>query len=234
MVQMECMYFPISLSEGVTRHLSRFCWVGCQIAELKHCPNNQMLMDTLKCLPNDLEDIYDQILDRINEREMASANTILQWLLLGMRPLTVEELSIAVTFDAATGKFDSSLELVHPDVVIQVCSSLVTKADDNTVQLAHASVKEYFLSKPRFKRGDEITLSDTRTGHALITHCCLRYTLNWLWHDGIGYLDMSLLDYSTQFWVHHYKHSNINTTLQDIVMTFFQCNGCIFVTGSWR
>ena len=179
-----------------------------------------MLLNTLTCLPKNLEAIYDQILDRMDGREMVPAKTILQWLVLGMRALTIGELSIAVMFDVTRGKFDSSLALVHPDVVIQVCSSLVTKADDNTVQLAHASVKEYFLSKPRFK--NQIALFDTETGHALIAHCCMRYILDWLWHDSIGYLDWPLLDYSAEFWPHHYKLSNRNSILQNIAMSFFQ------------
>ena len=100
-------------------------------------------METLKCLPKDLEAIYDQILERIEEREMPSAKVILQWLVLGMSPLSPEELCIVVTFDGSSGNFDSGLALAHPDDVIQLCSSLVIKAADNTVQLAHASVKEY-------------------------------------------------------------------------------------------
>ena len=179
-------------------------------------------MDTLHSLPKDLEATYDQILHRIDGREMPPAKVILQWLVLGMRPLTIPELTMAVTFDPLTGKFDSSLGLAHPDDVIQVCSSLVTRAANNTVQLAHASVKEYFLSKPR-----RITLSDTETGHGLIVNCCLQYLLQCGWHSD-KHSDFPLLQYTAQFWPDHYKCSSKTSTLHDLVVEFFQVQNGIF------
>ena len=143
---MECMY--ISWCHYHYEHLkslSRFCWVACQVEELRHCPNQKVLMDTLKCLPKDLETIYDQILQRIDEREMPSAQVILQWLVLGMRPLTPEQLATAVTFDPLSGNFDPSLRLAHAADVLQMCSSLVTKTASDIVQLAHASVQECLM-----------------------------------------------------------------------------------------
>jgi hypothetical protein len=85
-------------------------------------------MDTLKCLSKDLATIYDQILQMIDEREMPSAQVILQWLVLGMRPLTPKQLGTAMTFDPFSGNFDPSLRLAHPADVLQMCSSLVNDA----------------------------------------------------------------------------------------------------------
>ena len=56
-------------------------------------------METLNSLPKDLESTYDQIVDRIDRKEMPAATVILQWLVLGMSPLTLKELAIVVTFD---------------------------------------------------------------------------------------------------------------------------------------
>ncbi len=190
------------------KYLNRFCWVACQIEELKQCPNQKVLMETLKSLPKDLETTYDQILQRIDEKQMPIAKVILQWLILGMRPLELEELAIVVTFDASSGNFDSNLGLAHPDDVIHVCSSLVIKTAHNTVQLAHASVKEYFLHKPR-KVGLE---SDVQLGHAAIAHCCLSYILLQSDPEG-GY-------YAAKFWPNHYKLSNKNAILQDLATRF--------------
>ncbi|KAF8327071.1 hypothetical protein F5887DRAFT_1084004 [Amanita rubescens] len=114
-----------------------FRWVACQVEELRKCPNQRMLLQSLECLPKDLETTYDQILQRIDES-------------------TIEDRGLATvsTFDSSEGTYDPYLALAHPDDVIQVCSSLVTKTDDKTVQLAHASVKEYFLRKPRMWRDE--------------------------------------------------------------------------------
>ena len=163
-------------------------------------------MDTLKCLPKDLETIYDQILQRIDEREMPSAQVILQWLVLGMRPLTPEQLATAVTFDLLSGNFDPSLRLAHAADVLQMCSSLVTKTASDTVQLAHASVQEYFLQKP-----NKIGLSNLASGHASIAHCCLMYVMQDGWHA--NQRKLPLLLYSVNLWPDHYQLSNKNTTL---------------------
>ena len=173
----------------------------------------------MKSLPKDLESTYDQILDRINSQEIPAAKVILQWLVLGMSPLTLEELAIVVTFDPSSFKFNSSLELAHPDDVIQVCSSLVIKTV-NTVQLAHPSVKEYFLHKPR-----KIALSNTKSGHATIAHCCLEYLVT---HREEIFPPLSW--YSIHFWHDHYKLSNKNETLQETVTAFLQAKDAAFNT----
>jgi hypothetical protein len=109
-------------------------------------------MNKLKSLPKHLKSTYGQILQRIDEREMPIAKVILQWLVFGimMKPLTVEQLAIIVAFDATSGSFDFGQQLTHPNDMIQLCSSLVMQAANKEVQLAHASVKEYFLEKNGF------------------------------------------------------------------------------------
>ena len=190
----------------VLRCLSRFRWVACQIEELKHCPNQKVIMETLKSLPKDLETTYDQILQRIDEKQIPFTKVILQWLMLGMAPLGLEQLAIFVTFDASSGQFDSNLSFTHPDDVIHVCSSLVIKTADDNVQLAHASVKEYFMHKPR-----RISLSDIELGHAAISHCCLSYILL-----KSGRLMSLTSSYSVSYWPNHYQLSNKDPVLQDL------------------
>ncbi len=93
-----------------------------------------------------------------------------------------------------------------------MCSSLIIKTADNTVQLAHASVKEYFLHKPR-----QIVLSDVQLGHAAIAHCCLSYVL--LPSESEGQ-DIFIFDYPAKFWSNHYQLSNKNEILQDLAKRF--------------
>ena len=188
----------------------RFRWVACQIDELKRCPNQKSIMETLRSLPKSLESTYDQIFQRIDEKEIPAARVILQWLVLGMRPLTAEELAIIVTFDTSAGNFDSSLGLASPDDVIHLCSSLVIKTGDNTVQLAHASVKEYFLQKA----GNIALFANSELGHTHIADCCLTFLLDNM-ENTPGYKELT--EYSAKFWPSHYRCSNRNETLQDLV-----------------
>jgi hypothetical protein len=188
-------------------------------------------MDTLKSLPKDLEVIYDQILHGIHSRsEIPSAKVLLTWLVFGMCPLRLEELAVVVTLNPtnASGTFqDSGLALPHPDDIIQICSSLVTKTGHGTVELAHSSVKDYFLGSPRAWKKDIIRLCDPSAGHTLITHCgCLMYLIQPEWHNEVPddvpweFLDTEhifthfpLLQYSVNFWPDHYELSSKNSAL---------------------
>jgi ankyrin repeat protein len=210
-----------------------FRWVACLIEELRHCPNERALTDALKCLPADLEVIYDQILQRIHGSLIPCAQVLLTWLIFGMCPLTLQELAIVVTFDVANATFDAGLALPHPDGIIEVCSSLVTKTSYGTVELAHASVKDYFMGKPRGWQKDVIALCDPCAGHTLITHCCLKYLTQLEWLNKVpdnipfriveSYMSthFPLLRYAVNFWPDHYKLSSKNSTLQVLAMTFF-------------
>ncbi|KAF8343374.1 ankyrin repeat-containing domain protein, partial [Amanita rubescens] len=174
-----------------------------------------VLIQTLKSLPKDLETTYDQILQRIHEKEMSSAKVILLWLALGMRPFTQEQLAIVVTFDPLNNTFDSRLGLPCPDDVLQVCSSLIMKTSYNTVKLAHATVREYLINKP-----EKIGLSGLEAGHASIAHFCLSYLLYSGWKTEKN--EFPLLQYSAQLWPDHYKLSSKDETLQKTVIMFFQ------------
>ena len=195
----------------------------------------------MKCLPADLEVIYDQILQRIHGTLIPCVQVLLTWLIFGMHPLTFDELAIVVTFDATKDTFDASLALPHPDGIIEVCLSLVTKTGYGTVPLAHSSVKDYFLGKPRGGQQYIIALCDPCAGHTLITHCCLKYLTqfewlnkvpdNILWETMESYVPTHypLLRYSVNFWPVHYKLSSKNSTLQVLAMTFFDSEGTVIM-----
>ena len=220
MVQMECMCGLMCECYKKLKGLNRFRWVACQIEELKHCHSQKMFMKTLKSLPKDLKSTYNEIVQRIDEREMPIAKVILQWLVFGMRPLTVEQLAIIVAFDSATGTFDFGLQLTHPDDIIQLCSSLVMQTANKEVQLAHASVKEYFLEKNG--------LLDPETSHATIAYCCITYMQKSGWNK----FGSPLLEYSAECWPNHYNKSDRNTTLRNNVITLFESNEGIL--SIWR
>ena len=183
-----------------------------------------MLAIALTSLPKDLETSYDQILGRVKSEDVSDVKTILLWLVLGMRPLALEELATVVTFDPSSGRFDPSLALFHPDYVIQLCSSLVTKGQDNSVRLAHSSVKEYFLAKPSAWQDNWI---ENGKGHGLIAYCCVKYLLQDGWYNNST--RFPLLKYASQFWPIHYSLSNRGPLLCNAVMQFFKVEQVVFM-----
>ena len=228
MVQMECVYTATAeINNQLTYTIYRFRWVACQMEELKFCSSHKTLFNVLKRLPKTLEDIYDQILQSINERVALNVKVLLQWMVFAIRPLKLYELAVVIAFDPDTAEFDSSLGLAFLDDVLAMCSSLVTRADADTIVLAHASVREYFLGKPRSIQQHVIFCSDGEASHSIIAHCCLQYLLQERWSNheteitsGINHFPLE--NYSMQYWPDHYKLSNKSSDLHKLVSGFVQ------------
>jgi hypothetical protein len=147
--------------------VSRFHWVACQLDELEKCTKRRKTLDEiLEHLPETLEGTYDQILSRISLADASDAVKLLLWLAFAKEPLHIDYLAIIVEFDLDKKVFNSDAKLTSSVDVLKICSSLVTRIGDNTVQLAHASVKQYVLEKKRTIQS-KIVL-DHSIGHAFI------------------------------------------------------------------
>ncbi|KAF8347274.1 vegetative incompatibility protein HET-E-1 [Amanita rubescens] len=128
--------------------LKQFCWVACQLDELKKCTKRKTTLKyILDHLPDTLEAMYDQILNRISTADALDAAKLLLWLTFAEHPIHIDYLADVVEFDMDDKTFNSSASLSSPEDILVICSSLVTRMDDNTVQLAHASVKQYIMQK---------------------------------------------------------------------------------------
>lgn len=129
-----------------------------------------MLERTLGSLPT-LDRTYSWALEGIPPPNLESAIRLLQFLTFSRRPLLIEEAVDAIAIDLNRDPFfDPSYRVPHLTETLQLCSSLVRKVLQTTarsasshsmlpeaktkLQLAHPSVKEYFLSSrisSRFK-----------------------------------------------------------------------------------
>jgi ankyrin repeat protein len=205
--------------------------VACHLEELKHCSKSlHILKDTLSRLPITLEATYDQILSRIKDVNALNAKKLLLWLAFAETPLLMKELAKVVEFDMESQRFNADLTLDHPVDVLKVCPSLVTEMKNGTVQLAHASIKEYILDKKR-KIGPLMEL-DPNMGHFLVGHCSLAYMLyteevspdfDADWDDEIDQsYKKSLLKYSALFWPKHILACNEELAVMDKIKKLFE------------
>ena len=157
--------------------MSRFRWVACQLDELEKCTKRRKTLDEiLGHLPETLEATYDQILSRISPADVSDTVKLLLWLAFARQPLDIDHLAIIVEFNLDKKVFNSDAKLASPMDILKICSSLVTGIGDNTVKLAHASVKQYILKKKRIIQS-KIAL-DPSIGDAFIGQCCLNYLLD--------------------------------------------------------
>ena len=113
----------------------RFRLVALQLRELQDCHSEDVLETQLKCLPDGVEKIYDQIISKLNKKHREDALKILQWLAFSARPLLLDEIAqvVGVVFDLDHGLcFKPSCLYPDPQSVLHVCSSLVTQAKGNS------------------------------------------------------------------------------------------------------
>ena len=128
--------------------MNRFHLVACQLEELKECARTEKTLEyILEGLPVTLEATYDQILNRISPANASHVMKLLLWLAFAEKPLDIDYLAVIVEFDLDKKSFDPMAKLSAPTDILRICSSLVTEMGNNTVKLAHASVKDYVLGQ---------------------------------------------------------------------------------------
>jgi hypothetical protein len=110
----------------------RFRWVALQLAELAKCSSTDEITKQLAELPKGLDEIYNRILMKIDEKHRADVRTFLQWLAFSKRSMTIIEIAETITVDFTSGDvpvFNSTKRYFNPQDVLVRCSSLVTESE---------------------------------------------------------------------------------------------------------
>lgn len=187
---------------------------------LKECLNLPQLRSALKDVPATLDGTYDRILASIPAQHKSLAIRILQLLTYSRRPPMLEEIIDAIAvFPDEKPCFDSSWRMPDPSEITRLCSSPVSKVDNQKVlkatltypyhsdrccsilQLAHFSVKEYLVSdrveeRPRSRLVENNAHKElTQVCTAYLTHA---FEVNTRWQEvslgkGVGLPRISLL-----------------------------------------
>ncbi|KAF7923232.1 uncharacterized protein EAE98_007937 [Botrytis deweyae] len=177
-----------------------FRWVVCQLDMFRKCTSVSAIRKAMKKLPKSLDETYERILQQIDVDHRSEVSKILQALTVAAKPLNVEELVeiLAIDFDSDLPCFDEDSRLLNPEIVLSMCSSLVTKFEPRSgqdgefktrwkrdlprqesiysspgVKLAHASVADYLT---------HTTTSPFHytqyTARQFMAQACLAYLLN--------------------------------------------------------
>ena len=197
-----------------------------------------MLRDKLNGLPTTLESTYDQILTRIQDVDAMNAMKLILWLTFSKRPIHVEDLALILEFDVKTQQFDMNAKLDYPDDVLKICSSLVTKMEDETVQFAHASIKEYFQSGKR-----EISSAvkvDPHFGHYFIGQCSLTFILQrkQVIPEDVApaskRFENTLLRYAAHFWPKHILTCKKESAVMNQVIKLFESQSLTYWVNAYN
>lgn len=221
----------------VDKAAGMFRWVYCQLQALSECLDKPAVRRMLQTLPNDLNETYDRILQKIPMPRVPNAIKLLQLLVFSKRSLRLEEVIDAVATEPDTDPpFDAEDRITPPDAIMGYCSHLVritivqrdefaysegeyktVYRQEKMVQLAHSSVREYLLlnrvENPYHHRFEE------KTANSKISQICLAY----LWTASEASRTSSKADkfplavFAAEYWP---KHARIAGESEDVTFNW--------------
>ncbi|KAJ7903935.1 hypothetical protein B0H13DRAFT_2663555 [Mycena leptocephala] len=215
-----------------------FRLVSLQLEQLRECGGSKkQVTKALSNMPTSLDTIYDRVLENIKDPDMiSSVGRAMNWLIFSERPMELNEIIDALAFDFKNDllRFDPE-ERMHPKALLAACAGLVIVSEDprrtdHLVKLAHASVKEYFLSA-RTPLGD-CKVSE-QIAHPLIARTCIAYLCYFdeshpLQRDNVDQFPLS--QYAAEYWPFHAKRGKEDSSLAQHIRDLLQCNSKQYIT----
>ena len=103
--------------------------MALQLGELRNCLSPRQVEEQLTHLPKDLNELYDRMLSRIEDKFHEDAHKFFQWLVFSERPLKLTELAEVVAVDFKSQElpwFDRELRYYNVEDICRVCSGFVS------------------------------------------------------------------------------------------------------------
>lgn len=169
-----------------------FLWVRIGSERMKRGMTSAQLRRIVQETSPNLHALYQRDLEKIlllDAEDRKRAQDIFRWILFGVRPLTVRELSEAVLVDP-DGKTEPMLDELPEEIgqdfidfqILRLCGSLVTIRPDSeledlenyTLHLVHYSVKEFIMGQWKTSTGNSViqALSEVE-GQGILASTCI-------------------------------------------------------------
>ena len=129
---------------------TRFLLAQLHVDSLAKKHNRSAVRVALRNLPKELNDTYDEVMNRIcgqDAEDVDLAKQVLSWISYAKRPLTVIELQHALAIVAEERELDEDA-LTDKELLLSVCAGIVTiEHESNIIRLVHYTTQEYFERK---------------------------------------------------------------------------------------
>ncbi|SPQ25705.1 80cd6532-9d7f-4fa3-bb68-de2949bee57c [Thermothielavioides terrestris] len=210
-----------------------FLWARLVLQEFEDAWTEEAMDAILREIPADLSALYARMVQSIqaDRRKLPLAKSILTWVVLASRPLTVDELRCAVKLD--TNQTLQNAAKAIPDL----CGQLVFIDQHDSVHMIHETAREFLLSETG---GLPLSMQKKRD-HTRVASLLLKYLssgvlkpLQGKAHQGGGRprgfakpavtaapADTSLLEYACAFFSEHlYRATSSDDLLMDELSDF--------------
>jgi ankyrin repeat protein len=149
------------------------------------------------------------------------------WLSFCKRPMTLDELFIAIAIDPQDEKFDEEKGLDSREQILEICGPLIKfEIRTNIVELGHFSVREYITSKFLPSGMDNPDYLCEKEVNIELLRCCLAY-LSYLQLGNGAYPSMHHIYSQNQFlgytvqWHLHAADAEAEPVIRDLIHDFF-------------
>ncbi|KAI1328531.1 hypothetical protein F5Y16DRAFT_398223 [Xylariaceae sp. FL0255] len=212
----------------LTKSQGSFLWVRLVLQELENAYTDEDIEDILNEIPSDLQELYHRMLRSIeNERRRTKlAKSILKWVVLACRPLSVDELRCAIKLDIHETPHNME------KVISTVCGQLVFVDQGAKVHMIHETAREFLVSEDlvsdlAVRKGD---------GHGQLALVCCRYLSGEVLKvppDSkatrasklFSAMDTALVDYASRYFTEHlYRSNSKDDAPMDELILFLRSN----------
>ncbi|KAL8993426.1 MAG: hypothetical protein Q9169_006358 [Polycauliona sp. 2 TL-2023] len=196
------------ISSIVGKAKGMFLLARLQFESIMAKPTLRKIKSALKELPEELDSMYDQAIERIQNQDpelAALAIKLLCWTHYAARPLRTDELRHAVAIEPHDTSFDEE-GLLDQNLVESICAGLLTIQVNDTVGLVHYTAQEYL---------ERHSSSLFPGAHGTILNTCLSYLSFEDFQHGpcpddesfvIRCTSHPFILYASQHWADHSKH----------------------------
>lgn len=212
-----------------------FLWARLVLQELERAWTEEAMEDILNEVPGELYELYSKMVQSIemDKGKTVLAKTILTWVVLARRPLSLEELRCAVKLDL--NQTIQNMRRAIPDI----CGQLVYVDAADKAHIIHATAREFLLDKDvcskltvykelghtriasilnRFLSGDCLKPQQIKSQRPTKSRSSTKI-------GTLTSLDTSLLDYASMFFAEHvYRCSSEDDDLMNNLSTFLNGN----------
>jgi hypothetical protein len=200
----------------------RFLLAQLHLSSLAKKDNCRDVRRALRSLPKELDDTYDEALQRIwsqDHDKVKRARQILSWISFAFRPLTIREIQHALAVEPEDTDIDEEA-LPNQDLLVSVCAGLVTiDGESNIIRLVHYTAQEYF---------ERIRMAQFPYAQISIATACLTYVSFNIFAEGPCLNDKEmetrlhtypLLEYAAQHWGDHAR-GDPEETIKELALKF--------------
>jgi hypothetical protein len=218
-----------------------FLWVYLILEDFKMATTTtpRAIRKRLKDLPRDIPGVYENILRKIHTEDHENAANILKWVTWAMRPLTLEELAVAIAIRPGTtsmSAIEDDMQTNPRKVLTSFFGPMLKVEDDNTVHFVHRSAKDFLIEGTNFL--PEFRLSPMECNLQLAMSCLTYLSFEecedgpvvgqWVWKTGVNQSierrqqKLPLLTYAAVHWPDHTRQTDQASNIQRKLSSAFQ------------